>query len=83
MPLRGIRRNFNRLRCLNGGGLSAWRRRVFLSRKRSSCASEQLHSDANLEAVDRRSTKNSKNGQWMTEGDVSVRRSTPTPQGGE
>ncbi|GFV50780.1 hypothetical protein TNCV_2214411 [Trichonephila clavipes] len=82
MPLRGIRRNFNRLRCLNGedyrhgeGG--------FLIAQRSSCASEQLHSDANLEAVDRRSTKNSKNGQWMTEGDVSVRRSTPTPQGGE
>ncbi|GFU17090.1 hypothetical protein TNCV_1853501 [Trichonephila clavipes] len=40
-------------------------------------------SDASLEAVDRRAPNNSKNWQWMTEGDVSTRRSTPAPHGGE
>ncbi|GFW27991.1 hypothetical protein TNCV_768711 [Trichonephila clavipes] len=30
-----------------------------------------------MEAVDRRVPKNSKNWQWMTEGNVSARRSTP------
>ncbi|GFV12190.1 GATOR complex protein NPRL3 [Trichonephila clavipes] len=49
----------------------------------SSCAAEQFHSDASLEAVDRRALNNSKNWQWTTEGDVCVRRSTPAPHGGE
>ncbi|GFX99282.1 hypothetical protein TNCV_2494631 [Trichonephila clavipes] len=38
----------------------------------SSCAVEQFHSDASLEAVDQRALNNSRNWQWTTEGDVSV-----------
>ncbi|GFX31185.1 transposable element Tc1 transposase [Trichonephila clavipes] len=45
----------------------------------SSYAAEQFHSDVSLEAVDRRAPNNSKNWQWTTEGDVSARRSTPSP----
>ncbi|GFT66895.1 mariner Mos1 transposase [Trichonephila clavipes] len=59
------------------------RRRVGLSRNRSSCRAEQFHSDASLEAVDPRAPNNSKNWLWMMEGDVSPRRSTPAPHGGE
>ncbi|GFU87451.1 uncharacterized protein TNCV_2445851 [Trichonephila clavipes] len=43
------------------------RRRIFLSRNRSSCAAEQFHSDTSLEAVDRRAPNNSKNWQRTTE----------------
>ncbi|GFU67368.1 hypothetical protein TNCV_640681 [Trichonephila clavipes] len=39
-----------------------------------------FHSDASLEAVDRRAP-NSKNWQWTTEGDVSARRSAQAPHG--
>ena len=46
-------------------------------RNSSSCDAEQFHSDVNLKAVDRRTTNNSKNWQWKSEGDVSVRRSRP------
>ncbi|GFV36071.1 uncharacterized protein TNCV_345871 [Trichonephila clavipes] len=52
-------------------------------RWRSSCTAEQFHSDASLEAVDRRAPNNSKNWQWMMEGDVSVRRTTPASHGGD
>ncbi|GFW61817.1 transposable element Tcb2 transposase [Trichonephila clavipes] len=38
------------------------RRRIFLSRNRSSCAAEQFHSDASYKAVDRRAPNNSKTG---------------------
>ncbi|GFX90484.1 hypothetical protein TNCV_4334891 [Trichonephila clavipes] len=48
-----------------------------------SCAAEQFHSDASLEAVDRRAPNNSNNWQWTTEGDVSSRPSTPALHGGE
>ncbi|GFV98713.1 transposable element Tc1 transposase [Trichonephila clavipes] len=44
------------------------RRRIFLSRNRGSCVAEQFHSDASLEAVDRRAPSNSKNWQWTAEG---------------
>ncbi|GFX21118.1 uncharacterized protein TNCV_4366971 [Trichonephila clavipes] len=44
-----------------------------LSRNRSSCAVEQFHSDASLEAEDRRAPNNSKNWKWMTEDDLSAR----------
>ncbi|GFX71923.1 hypothetical protein TNCV_1443461 [Trichonephila clavipes] len=44
---------------------------------------EHFHSDTCLEAVDRRAPNNSKNWQWTMEGDVSARRSTPVPHGGE
>ena len=50
-------------------------------RNSSSCDAEQFHSDVNLKAVDRRTTNNSKNWQWKSEGDVSVRRSTPARHG--
>ncbi|GFT71282.1 hypothetical protein TNCV_3002611 [Trichonephila clavipes] len=43
------------------------RRRIFLSRNRSSCATEQFHSDTSLEADHRRVPNNSKNWQWTTE----------------
>ncbi|GFV41861.1 uncharacterized protein TNCV_2958771 [Trichonephila clavipes] len=43
------------------------KRRIFLSRNNSSCAVEQFHSDASLEAVERRAPNNSKNWQWTTE----------------
>ena len=56
------------------------KRRVFLLHSSSSCAAEQFHSDESLEAMDRRAPKN---WQWMTEGDVSVRRSTLAPHGVE
>ncbi|GFS92934.1 hypothetical protein TNCV_1886071 [Trichonephila clavipes] len=46
-------------------------------------SSEQFRSDASLEAVDRRAPNNSKNWQWTMEGDVSARRLTPAPHGGE
>ena len=46
-------------------------------------AVEQFHCDARSEAVDRRKQKISKNWQWAIEGDVSARRSTPVPHGGE
>ncbi|GFW36850.1 hypothetical protein TNCV_4348911 [Trichonephila clavipes] len=49
----------------------------------SSCAAEQFHSDASLEAVDRRAPNNSKNWQWTKEGDVSTRRLTPALHGSE
>ncbi|GFX95162.1 hypothetical protein TNCV_4921051 [Trichonephila clavipes] len=49
------RRNPNNLRSLNGGGLLV------------SCAAEQFHSDASLEAVDRRAPNYSKNLLWTTE----------------
>ncbi|GFW64683.1 transposable element Tcb1 transposase [Trichonephila clavipes] len=49
----------------------------------SSGAAEQFHNDESLEAVDRRPPNNSKNWQWTTQGNVSVRRSTPAPHGGE
>ncbi|GFT32657.1 hypothetical protein TNCV_3145951 [Trichonephila clavipes] len=38
----------------------------------SLCAAERFHSDASLEAVDRRAPNNSKNWQWMMEGNVST-----------
>ncbi|GFX62106.1 hypothetical protein TNCV_2228321 [Trichonephila clavipes] len=53
------------------------------SRKWSLCAAKQFHSDASLEAVDRRAPNNSKNWPWTTEGDVSARRSTLAPEGVE
>ncbi|PRD30833.1 UNVERIFIED_CONTAM: hypothetical protein NCL1_25220 [Trichonephila clavipes] len=56
---------------------------VEFERRGSSCTAEQFHSDASLEAVDRRAPNNSKNWQWMMEGDVSVRRSTPASHGGD
>ncbi|GFY11496.1 uncharacterized protein TNCV_3183341 [Trichonephila clavipes] len=59
------------------------RRRIFQSRNRSSCAAEQFHSDTSLEAVDRQAPNNSKNWQWMKEGNVSARRSTSAPHGDE
>ncbi|GFW63061.1 transposable element Tcb1 transposase [Trichonephila clavipes] len=40
---------------------------IFLSRNRSSCVVEQFHSDASLEAVDRKASHNSKYRQWTTE----------------
>ncbi|GFU28784.1 transposable element Tc3 transposase [Trichonephila clavipes] len=49
----------------------------------SSCVTEQFHSDASLETVDRRAPNNSKNWQWTTEGDVSARCLIPPPHGGE
>ncbi|GFW11547.1 uncharacterized protein TNCV_3810661 [Trichonephila clavipes] len=49
----------------------------------SSCAAEQFHSDASLEVGNRRALNNSKNWQWMTEGDVSGRRSPPVPHAAE
>ncbi|GFV09730.1 hypothetical protein TNCV_2597851 [Trichonephila clavipes] len=58
-------------------------RSIFLSRNRSSCAVEQFHSDASLEAVDRRVPNNSKNCQWTTEDDVSELQLTPTLHGDE
>ncbi|GFW40336.1 uncharacterized protein TNCV_1018941 [Trichonephila clavipes] len=58
------------------------RRRIFLMRNKSLCAVEQFHSDVSLEVVERRALKNSMNWQWMTEGDVSVRRLTPATHGG-
>ncbi|GFW57737.1 hypothetical protein TNCV_2926561 [Trichonephila clavipes] len=54
-----------------------------IRKKASSCAAEQFHSDASLEAVERRAPNNSENWQWMTEDDVSARRLTPAPHGGE
>ncbi|GFV09202.1 uncharacterized protein TNCV_12131 [Trichonephila clavipes] len=57
-------------------------RENFLLCYRSSCLVEQFHSDASLEAVDRRAPINSKNWSWMTEGDNNARRSTPAPHGG-
>ncbi|GFV17405.1 hypothetical protein TNCV_2901171 [Trichonephila clavipes] len=45
-------------------------RKNFLLRYRSSCLAEQFHSDASLEAVDRRVPINSKNWSWMTEGSL-------------
>ncbi|GFT54042.1 hypothetical protein TNCV_154001 [Trichonephila clavipes] len=39
------------------------RRRIFLSRNRSSCTVEQFHSDVSLEAVDRRAPSYSKH--WL------------------
>ena len=59
------------------------RRKIFLSRNSSSCAAEQIHSDASLEAVYRREPNNLKNWQWTTEGYVSAWRWTPALQGGE
>ncbi|GFV83969.1 uncharacterized protein TNCV_1479711 [Trichonephila clavipes] len=51
--------------------------------RRSSCAAaEQFYSDASLEAEDRRAPSNSKNWQWMTEGDFSAQQSTLAPHGG-
>ncbi|GFU96408.1 transposable element Tcb2 transposase [Trichonephila clavipes] len=50
------------------GWATSSRRRIFLSRNRSSCVAEQFHSDASLEAVDRPAPNNSKNWQWTTEG---------------
>ncbi|GFV53213.1 hypothetical protein TNCV_1065721 [Trichonephila clavipes] len=38
--------------------------------KQSPDALEQLHSDASLKALSRQAPNNSKNWQWMTEGDV-------------
>ena len=49
----------------------------------SSCAAEQFHSDASMEAVDRRAPKNSKNWQWETEGVVNARQSKSAPHGSE
>ncbi|GFU91167.1 uncharacterized protein TNCV_4924971 [Trichonephila clavipes] len=60
--------------CLREGG-------IFLSRNRSSCAVEQFHSDASLEALDRREPNNWKNWQWTTEGDVSPQRLIPASYG--
>ncbi|GFU65762.1 transposable element Tcb2 transposase [Trichonephila clavipes] len=48
----------------------------FSYRAIGACAAELFHSDASLEAVDRRALNNSKNRQWTTEGGVSARRST-------
>ncbi|GFU63136.1 hypothetical protein TNCV_3150561 [Trichonephila clavipes] len=48
------------------------KRRIFLSRNRSSCSAEQFHSDTSLETVDRRAPNNSKKWQWTMEGDVSA-----------
>ena len=58
------------------------RRRISLSRNSSPCAVEQFYSDASMEKMKRWAPTNSKNWQWTTEGDVSVRRSTPVPHGG-
>ncbi|PRD31572.1 UNVERIFIED_CONTAM: hypothetical protein NCL1_23156 [Trichonephila clavipes] len=44
---------------------------------------EQFHRDSSLEAVDQRAPNNSKNWEWMREGDVSAQRSTPALHGGE
>ncbi|GFU97465.1 hypothetical protein TNCV_1913201 [Trichonephila clavipes] len=44
---------------------------------------EQLQGFASLEAVDRRPPNKSENWQLTTEGDISVRRSTPAPHSGE
>ncbi|GFY27352.1 uncharacterized protein TNCV_2069721 [Trichonephila clavipes] len=70
------RRNKEKLKQLTefeqGRIIALLRRRIFLSRNRSLCAAEQFHSDASLETVDRRAPNNSKNWQWMMEGDVSV-----------
>ncbi|GFX21168.1 transposable element Tcb2 transposase [Trichonephila clavipes] len=43
---------------------------------RSSCAAQQFHRDASLEAVDQRAPNNSKNWHWMTEGDDPPSRQT-------
>ncbi|GFX42853.1 uncharacterized protein TNCV_5072171 [Trichonephila clavipes] len=45
---------------------------IFLSRNKSSCAAEQVHSEAGLEAVDRRAPNNSETLKWTMEADVSV-----------
>ena len=52
------------------------RRTIFLSHNSMSCAVEQFHSDASLEAVDQRAPNNLKNWQWTAEGDVTTRLST-------
>ncbi|GFS58582.1 NACHT and WD repeat domain-containing protein 2 [Trichonephila clavipes] len=52
---------------MNGAELSAFEKDDFLSRIRSSWVAKQFHSDASLEAVDRRAQNNSKNWQWTTE----------------
>ncbi|GFT48263.1 uncharacterized protein TNCV_4708361 [Trichonephila clavipes] len=43
----------------------------------------EFNSDVSLEAVDQRAPNNSINWWCTTEGDISVRRSTPAPHGGE
>ncbi|GFU34169.1 uncharacterized protein TNCV_3199611 [Trichonephila clavipes] len=78
MPPRRNKKNSNNLRSITGKDYQPLRRRIFLSRNRSSCAAEQFHSEASVEAPN-----NSKNWQWTPEGDVSVRRLTFAPHGGE
>ena len=56
-----------------GGDYWSSRRRIFLFSNSSSCAAAQFHSDVSLKAVDQRASNNSNNGQWTTEGDVSMR----------
>ena len=53
------------------------RRRIFLLRYSSSCAAEQYHSDASLEAVDWQVSNNSKKWQMMMEADISMQGSKP------
>ena len=52
---------------------------IFLSQNSSSCAAEQIHSDASLEAVDRWSPNKLKKWQWTMEGHVSAQLSTSAP----
>ena len=59
------------------------RERIFLLCNSSFYVAKWFHGDRSLEAVDRRAPNNSKNWQWMTESDISVRRSTLAPHGGE
>ena len=59
------------------------KRRIFLSRNSSLCATEQFHSDASLETVDQRAPNNLKNRQWTAEAYVITPRSTLAPHGGE
>ncbi|GFV40265.1 hypothetical protein TNCV_1444181 [Trichonephila clavipes] len=49
------------------GGLSAFRKVIFLSLNTNQCAAEQFHSVVSLEAVNRRAPNNLKNWQWTTE----------------
>ncbi|GFW28383.1 hypothetical protein TNCV_4640481 [Trichonephila clavipes] len=67
-----IRRNSNKLRSFNGGGLSSIEKEGFLSINRSSCAAKQFRSEAGMELVNRRAPNHSKHRQWTTEVDVSA-----------
>ncbi|GFY06178.1 hypothetical protein TNCV_3108571 [Trichonephila clavipes] len=84
MTPRRNKEKFNNFRGLNRvEDYRLSRRRIFLSRNRSSYAVEQFQSEANWEAMDRRAPNNSKNWQRTTEDDVRAGQSTPAPHGGE